>query len=112
MREIAADTGWHRTSITVAESGSSSAILLPREGRSELRFSLGFAKPSRLPLRSDGRSDAMAGAGGSIGMANPALGLGFAYTPNRMGFSSHTDPREVELRDAVYQCLDGPPQTP
>lgn len=81
--------------------------------RSELRFSLGFAKPSPdLPLGSDGRSYAMAGAGGSIGMADPALGLGFAYTPNRMGFGSPTDPREVELRDALYRCLDGPPQTP
>ena len=45
-------------------------------------------------------------------MADPALGLGFAYTPNRMGFGSPTDPREVELRDALYRCLDGPPQTP
>lgn len=81
--------------------------------RSELRFSLGFAKPSReLPLGSDDRAYAMAGAGGSIGMADPALGLGFAYTPNRMGFGSPTDPREVELRHALYRCLDGPPQTP
>ena len=93
----------------VAPSGGRRDLVL----RSELRFSLGFAKPSPdLPLGSDGRSYAMAGAGGSIGMADPALGLGFAYTPNRMGFGSPTDPREVELRDALYRCLDGPPQTP
>ena len=79
--------------------------------RSELRFSLGFAKPSPgLPLGSDGRAYAMAGVGGSIGMADPALGLGFAYTPNRMGFGTPTDPREVDLRDALYRCLDGPSQ--
>lgn len=81
--------------------------------RSDLLFSLGFAKPSpNLRLGSDGRAYAMAGAGGSIGMADPALGLGFGYTPNRMGFGSPTDPREVELRDAVYRCLGGPPQSP
>jgi CubicO group peptidase (beta-lactamase class C family) len=65
-----------------------------------------------FPLGSDGRSYAMAGTGGSIGMADPALGLGFSYTPNRMGFGSPTDPREVALRDALYRCLDGPPQDP
>ena len=63
-----------------------------------------------FPLGSDERSYAMAGAGGSIGMADPALGIGFAYTPNRMGFGSPTDPREVELRAALYRCLGGPPQ--
>jgi CubicO group peptidase (beta-lactamase class C family) len=52
----------------------------------------------------------MAGAGGSIGMADPTLGIGFSYTPNRMGFGSPTDPREVALRDALYQCLGGPRQ--
>jgi len=93
----------------VAPSGGQRDLVL----HSELRFSLGFAKPSpNLPLGSDGRSYAMAGAGGSIGMADPALGLGFAYTPNRMGFGSPTDPREVELRNALYRCLNGPPQTP
>lgn len=79
----------------------------------DLPFSFGFARPfPGFPLGSDGRSYAMAGAGGSIGMADPTLGLGLSYTPNRMGFGSPTDPREVTLRDAVYRCLDGPPQDP
>jgi hypothetical protein len=54
----------------------------------------------------------MAGTGGSIGMADPTLGIGFSYTPNRMGFGSPTDPNEVALRDALYRCLGGPPQDP
>jgi CubicO group peptidase (beta-lactamase class C family) len=81
--------------------------------RSVLPFNLGFAKPfPGFPLGSGDRAYAMAGAGGSIGMADPDLGLGFAYTPNRMGFGSPTDRREVVLRDAVYRCLDAPPQDP
>jgi CubicO group peptidase (beta-lactamase class C family) len=81
--------------------------------RSELVFSLGYAKPSpHLVMGSSGRAYAMAGAGGSIGMADPDLGLGFAYTPNRMGFGSPTDPREIALRRALYRCLGGRPQDP
>jgi len=80
---------------------------------SDIPFSLGYARAfPGFPLGTDQRSYAMAGAGGSIGMADPALGVGFAYTPNRMGFGSPTDPREVALRDALYRCLDGPRQDP
>ncbi len=91
----------------------------PSQGRrdlvlhTDLPFSFGFARPfPGFPLGSDGRSYAMAGAGGSIGMADPTVGLGAAYTPNRMGFGSPTDPREVALRDALYRCVGGPPQDP
>lgn len=81
--------------------------------RSDITFSLGYAKPyPGFPLGSGPRSYAMAGAGGSIGMADPDLGLGYAYTPNKMGFGTPTDPREVALRDALYRCLGGPGQDP
>lgn len=80
---------------------------------SDIPFALGYARSfPGFPLGSDERSYAMAGAGGSIGMADPTLGIGFAYTPNRMGFGSPTDPREVALRDALYRCLGGPRQDP
>ena len=80
---------------------------------SDIPFTLGYARSfPGFPLGSDARSYAMAGAGGSIGMADPILGIGFAYTPNRMGFGSPTDQREVALRDALYRCLGGPPQDP
>lgn len=80
---------------------------------SDMRLSLGFAKPfPALPFGSGPRSYAMAGAGGSFGMADPELGLGFGYVPNRMGFGSPTDPREVALRDVLYRVVGGPPQDP
>jgi hypothetical protein len=81
--------------------------------RSELPFSLGFAKPfPGFPMGSSDRSYAMAGTGGSIGMADPDLGIGYAYTPNLMGFGSPTDPREVDLRSALYRSVGGRPQQP
>ena len=91
----------------------------PRDGRrdlvlhTDLPFSLGFAKPfDGFPLGTDGRTYAMAGTGGSIGMADPTAGIGYSYTPNLMGFGSPTDPREIALRDALYECIGGPPQDP
>lgn len=79
---------------------------------SGIPFSLGYAHGfPGFPLGSDERSYALAGAGSSIGMADPTLGLGFAYTPNQMGFGSPTDPREVQLRTTLYRCLGGPPQS-
>ena len=81
--------------------------------RSDLPFSLGFAKPfTGFPMGSSDRSYAMAGTGGSIGMADPDLGIGYAYTPNLMGFGSPTDPREVALRTALYRSVGGRPQRP
>jgi CubicO group peptidase (beta-lactamase class C family) len=77
----------------------------------DIPFDLGHAHGfPGFPLGSDQGSYAMAGTGGSIGMADPTLGIGFSYTPNRMGFGSPTDPREVELRAALYRCLGGRPQ--
>jgi CubicO group peptidase (beta-lactamase class C family) len=79
---------------------------------SDIPFSLGYAHAfPDFPFGSDERSYGMAGAGGSIGMADPTLGIGFAYTPNQMGFGSPTDPREVELRATLYECLGGTPQS-
>jgi len=45
------------------------------------------------------------GAGGSVGFADPAARIGFAYTVNRMGASILLDPRATALIDAVYASL-------
>lgn len=89
----------------------------PRDGRLdavlrfEIVFSLGFVKPyPDFPLGSSERAYGMAGAGGSMGFADPDLRLGYGYTPNRMGFGSPTDPRELQLRAALYEAMGGPPQ--
>jgi CubicO group peptidase (beta-lactamase class C family) len=73
----------------------------------ETAYAMGYSKPS--PDFRFGTSDAAfgtPGAGGSFGFADPDAELGFAYTPNRMGLHLKDDPREVALRDAVYECIE------
>lgn len=70
----------------------------------DLRFSLGFAKPSPgNPFGSPG-SFGMPGAGGSFGFADPEARIGYGYVPNRMG-TSLTDPRDLALREALYRSI-------
>jgi CubicO group peptidase (beta-lactamase class C family) len=73
----------------------------------ETAYAMGYSKPS--PDFRFGSSDAAfgtPGAGGSFGFADPDAELGFAYTPNRMGLHLKDDPREVALRQAVYECIE------
>jgi CubicO group peptidase (beta-lactamase class C family) len=74
-------------------------------------FSLGFWKPfSAFRFGGPaGTAFGTPGVGGSFGFADPAVGLGFAYAPKRMGFRIWDDARERSLRDAVYQCLTARP---
>ena len=70
-------------------------------------FSLGFVKPAgEFHFGTSGAAFGHPGAGGSFGFADPDRGVGFAYTPNRLGFHLVDDPREKAIRDAVYGCLD------
>jgi CubicO group peptidase (beta-lactamase class C family) len=39
------------------------------------------------------------GSGGSMGYADPQVGIGYGYVTNRMGTDLHGDPRDVALRD-------------
>jgi CubicO group peptidase (beta-lactamase class C family) len=74
--------------------------------RTDMRFHLGFSKPSPTwRFGTDDRAYGTPGAGGSFGVADPATGLGFAYAPNAMGMRLWDDPREVALRDAVYAAV-------
>jgi len=45
------------------------------------------------------------GAGGSLGFADPAAGIGYGYVTSQMGARLTGDPREVALRDALYSTL-------
>jgi CubicO group peptidase (beta-lactamase class C family) len=75
------------------------------------RRSLGFMMPvPGQPDRRGPRSFGHAGAGGSIGYADPDRGLGFGYAMNRMwpgGFMA-PDPRAQSLVAAVHEALDAP----
>jgi CubicO group peptidase (beta-lactamase class C family) len=69
--------------------------------RGPAKFSLGFMKPSdRFRF---GHADAFGapGAGGSMGYADPATGIGYGYITNRMGVHLEGDPRDVALRAAI-----------
>jgi len=73
--------------------------------KGEVRFSLGFMKPSPGWPFGDESSFGAPGSGGSLGFADPKAGIGYAYVTNRMGTTLTGDPREVELRNAIYAIV-------
>jgi CubicO group peptidase (beta-lactamase class C family) len=83
----------------------------PRRGfhdecfKGEVHFSLGFMKPS--PVWPFGGIEAFGspGAGGSLGYADPATGIGYGYVTNRIGTKQDGDPRDVALREAMRRVL-------
>ena len=69
------------------------------------RFGYGFMLHGELtPLLSD-RAFGHAGAGGSLGYADPVNGVGFGYVMNQMGGGISGDPRTINLNEAVRACL-------
>ena len=73
--------------------------------KGELQFSLGFMKPSPIWRFGSARSFGSPGSGGSLGFADPAAGIGYAYVTSQMGTRLTGDPRDVALRDALYSAL-------
>jgi len=69
--------------------------------KGEVQFSLGFMKPT--PIWPFGGPEAFGapGAGGSLGYADPAMGIGYGYVTNRIGTKQDGDPRDVALRQAM-----------
>jgi CubicO group peptidase (beta-lactamase class C family) len=73
--------------------------------KGDLRFSLGFMKPSPAwPFGSE-RSFGSPGSGGSLGFADPAAGIGYAYVTSQMGTRLTGDLRDLALRGALYSAL-------
>ncbi|HET6795415.1 MAG TPA: serine hydrolase domain-containing protein [Acidimicrobiales bacterium] len=69
------------------------------------RFGLGFMLNSQFsPLLAEG-SFGHAGAGGSLGFADPAAEVGFGYVMNKMQQNLAGDPRTVGLVDAVRRSI-------
>jgi CubicO group peptidase (beta-lactamase class C family) len=66
-------------------------------------YSLGFGKPTPMVVfGTSGKAFGWPGAGGSFGFADPDTGIGFAYVMNKMGNHLWSDPRELNLRQALF----------
>ena len=69
------------------------------------RFGSGYwLHDEGTPMIQDG-SFGHPGAGGSLGYANPELGIGYGYVMNQMGGGLTGDPRTIGLNDAVLSCV-------
>jgi len=69
------------------------------------RIAAGFWLHNELsPMIQDG-SFGHPGAGGSLGYANPELGIGYGYVMNQMGGGIAGDPRTIALNGAVLASL-------
>lgn len=72
------------------------------------QMSLGFLKTSAVWRLGSPRSFGAPGAGGALGFADPAAGVGYAYVTSQMGTHLTADPREVALRDVLYSAIPHP----
>lgn len=74
----------------------------------DVAYTLGYAKPiPRLVFGSSDKVFGFPGFGGSFGFADPDTGVGYAYLMNRLGFHAASDPRELALRQALFQDVLG-----
>ena len=69
------------------------------------QFSLGFMKPTAVWAFGSATSFGSPGSGGSLGFADPAMEVGYAYVTSQMGTALTGDPRDIALRDALYAAL-------
>jgi CubicO group peptidase (beta-lactamase class C family) len=70
-----------------------------------VEFSLGFMKSTPALPFGGARAFGAPGAGGALGFADPAVGIGYAYVTSQMGTHLTGDPRDLALRDALYSAL-------
>ena len=71
----------------------------------DTRFGLGFFLPSTFAALAGPGSFGHAGAGGSLGLADRDLGIGFGYAMSKMNLGLSDDPRALNLVEAVKRCL-------
>jgi CubicO group peptidase (beta-lactamase class C family) len=71
----------------------------------ETRFGMGFMLNNETVPLLGPNAFGHAGAGGSLGQADPDTGVGYGYVMNQMLGGIAGDPRTVRLNDAVRACL-------
>ncbi|MFN3257766.1 MAG: serine hydrolase domain-containing protein [Ilumatobacter sp.] len=71
----------------------------------ETRFGMGFMLHNELVPLLGPNAFGHAGAGGSLGQADPDTGVGYGYVMNQMLAGIAGDPRTIRLNDAVRACL-------
>lgn len=76
--------------------------------KGKVQFSLGFMKPSHIWPFGNPESFGAPGTGGSLGFADPTVGVGYGYVTSQMGTHLAGDPREVALRKALYAAIGAP----
>lgn len=77
--------------------------------KGEVQFSLGFMKPSENWRFGSACSFGSPGTGGALGFADPDAAVGYGYITSRMGTVFTGDPRDVALREALYNVLKSRP---
>jgi CubicO group peptidase (beta-lactamase class C family) len=82
-----------------AVNGPDAALVAPT------RFGMGFMLENELVPLVGRRGFGHAGAGGSLGQADPDTGVGYGYVMNQMLGGLAGDPRTIRLNDAVRACL-------
>ena len=82
-----------------AVNGPDACLVLPT------RFGMGFMLDGEFAPMLSASSFGHAGAGGSLGYADPDTKVGYGYVMNQMAGGIAGDPRTVALNDAVRSCL-------
>ena len=75
----------------------------------ESKFGLGFMLSSAFSPYGGPSGFGHAGAGGSVGFADPDVGVGFGYVMNQMTANLVGDPRTVGITEAVYEAVGAIP---
>jgi len=82
-----------------AVNGPDAVLVFPSQ------FGMGFMRHGTLTPMLASRSFGHAGAGGSLGYADPDAKVGYGYVMNQMASGIAGDPRTITLTEAVRSCL-------
>ncbi len=88
-----------RQATAEAVNGPDAVLVFPSQ------FGMGFMRHGTLTPMLSPSSFGHAGAGGSLGYADPDAKVGYGYVMNQMAGGIAGDPRTINLTEAVRSCL-------